>query len=192
MTFQLIANQAVLALRNARLFAQAQAVTRAQSDFLNMAAHELRTPLSVIAGYVSMMGDGTLGEVPNGSGAFRSRDGAFASVSIGGGFRGPDRTGASAYSSDAPAEKGDKVTVSFTGTIDGKPFEGGTGKDIGVEIGSNTFIPGFEDQLIGIRSGETRRSETEGATQQTDSSSAPKLLGRPANAPPTPRDTTRQ
>jgi signal transduction histidine kinase len=62
--FQLIANQAVLALRNARLFAQAQAVTRAQSDFLNMAAHELRTPLSVIAGYVSMMEDGTLGQPP--------------------------------------------------------------------------------------------------------------------------------
>ena len=62
--FQLIGNQAVLALRNARLFTQAQAVTRAQSDFLNMAAHELRTPLSVIAGYVSMMEDGTLGEAP--------------------------------------------------------------------------------------------------------------------------------
>jgi len=62
--FQLIGNQAVLALRNARLFAQAQAVTRAQSDFLNMAANELRTPLSVIAGYVSMMEDGTLGEPP--------------------------------------------------------------------------------------------------------------------------------
>jgi signal transduction histidine kinase len=62
--FQLIGNQAVLALRNARLFAQAQAVTRAQSDFLNMAAHELRTPLSVIAGYVSMMEDGTLGTPP--------------------------------------------------------------------------------------------------------------------------------
>ena len=62
--FQLIGNQAVLALRNARLFAQAKAVTRAQSDFLNMAAHELRTPLSVIAGYVSMMEDGTLGEPP--------------------------------------------------------------------------------------------------------------------------------
>jgi signal transduction histidine kinase len=62
--FQLIANQAVLALRNARLFAQAQAVTRAQSDFLNMAAHELRTPLSVISGYVSMMEDGTLGRPP--------------------------------------------------------------------------------------------------------------------------------
>jgi signal transduction histidine kinase len=62
--FQLIGNQAVLALRNARLFAQAQAVSRAQSDFLNMAAHELRTPLSVIAGYVSMMEDGTLGDPP--------------------------------------------------------------------------------------------------------------------------------
>ena len=62
--FQVIGNQAVLALRNARLFAQAQAVTRAQSDFLNMAAHELRTPLSVIAGYVSMMEDGTLGAPP--------------------------------------------------------------------------------------------------------------------------------
>jgi signal transduction histidine kinase len=62
--FQVIGNQAVLALRNARLFAQSQAVTRAQSDFLNMAAHELRTPLSVIAGYVSMMEDGTLGSPP--------------------------------------------------------------------------------------------------------------------------------
>jgi signal transduction histidine kinase len=62
--FQVIGNQAVLALRNARLFVQAQAVTRAQSDFLNMAAHELRTPLSVIAGYVSMMEDGTLGDPP--------------------------------------------------------------------------------------------------------------------------------
>ena len=62
--FQLIGNQAVLALRNAHLFARSQAVTRAQSDFLNMAAHELRTPLSVIAGYVSMMEDGTLGDPP--------------------------------------------------------------------------------------------------------------------------------
>jgi trigger factor len=58
------------------------------------------------------------------------------------------------------AEKGDKVTVSFTGTIDGVPFEGGTADDIGVEIGSNTFIPGFEDQLIGIGVGEQRRVES--------------------------------
>ena len=48
------------------------------------------------------------------------------------------------------------MTVSFTGTIDGVPFEGGTGEDIAVVIGSNTFIPGFEEQLIGIKVGETR------------------------------------
>jgi trigger factor len=56
----------------------------------------------------------------------------------------------------AKAETGDKVTVSFTGTIDGEPFEGGTGEDIAVEIGSNSFIPGFEEQLVGIAAGETR------------------------------------
>lgn len=56
----------------------------------------------------------------------------------------------------ARAETGDKVTVSFTGTIDGKPFEGGTGEDIAVELGSNSFIPGFEEQLAGIAAGETR------------------------------------
>jgi trigger factor len=43
----------------------------------------------------------------------------------------------------ATAEQGDRVTVSFTGAIDGQPFEGGTGDDIVVEIGSKTFIPGF-------------------------------------------------
>jgi len=56
----------------------------------------------------------------------------------------------------AKAETGDKVTVSFTGTIDAKPFEGGTGEDIAVELGSNAFIPGFEEQLAGIAAGETR------------------------------------
>jgi trigger factor len=54
------------------------------------------------------------------------------------------------------AETGDRVTVGFKGTIDGVAFEGGTGEDIPVAIGSNTFIPGFEDQLIGIAAGETR------------------------------------
>ena len=48
------------------------------------------------------------------------------------------------------------MTISFAGTIDGAPFEGGTGDDAVVLIGSNTFIPGFEDQLIGIATGETR------------------------------------
>ena len=56
----------------------------------------------------------------------------------------------------AKAETGDKVTVSFKGTIDGQPFEGGTGEDIAVELGSKSFIPGFEEQLAGIAAGETR------------------------------------
>jgi trigger factor len=56
----------------------------------------------------------------------------------------------------AKAESGDRVTISFKGTIDGTPFDGGTGDGIQVVIGSNTFIPGFEDQLIGIGAGETR------------------------------------
>jgi trigger factor len=54
------------------------------------------------------------------------------------------------------AESGDRVVVAFKGTIDGVAFEGGTGEDIPVQIGSNTFIPGFEDQLVGIAAGETR------------------------------------
>ncbi len=56
----------------------------------------------------------------------------------------------------AKAESGDRVTIDFKGTIDGKPFDGGTGEKIPVVIGSNTFIPGFEEQLTGIAAGETR------------------------------------
>ncbi len=56
----------------------------------------------------------------------------------------------------AKAESGDRVTVSFKGSIDGKPFDGGAGENVQVTIGSNTFIPGFEDQLVGIGVGETR------------------------------------
>ena len=54
------------------------------------------------------------------------------------------------------AETGDRVTISFKGTINGTPFDGGTGENIQVTIGSNTFIPGFEEQLTGIATGETR------------------------------------
>ncbi len=54
------------------------------------------------------------------------------------------------------AAKDDRVVISFAGTIDGVPFEGGSGDDSVVMIGSNTFIPGFEDQLIGTGVGETR------------------------------------
>jgi trigger factor len=54
------------------------------------------------------------------------------------------------------AAKDDRVVISYAGTINGEAFEGGSGDDAAVLIGSNTFIPGFEDQLIGIAAGETR------------------------------------
>jgi PAS domain S-box-containing protein len=66
LTLQLVGNVAVLALRNARLFVEAQEAHKARSDFLNMAGHELRTPLTVIKGYLSMLSDGSLGQPPAG------------------------------------------------------------------------------------------------------------------------------
>jgi trigger factor len=59
----------------------------------------------------------------------------------------------------AKAEKFDRVTVDFVGKIDGEAFEGGTSENIEVLIGSNTFIPGFEDQLIGAIAVESRKVE---------------------------------
>jgi trigger factor len=61
-----------------------------------------------------------------------------------------------AKSEGAKAENGDRVTINFKGTIDGTPFDGGTGEAIQVVIGTGQFIPGFEEQLIGIGVGETR------------------------------------
>jgi trigger factor len=56
----------------------------------------------------------------------------------------------------ARAENGDRVTINFKGSINGEVFEGGTGEGIQVVIGAGQFIPGFEEQLIGIGVGETR------------------------------------
>ncbi|KJC46216.1 trigger factor [Bradyrhizobium sp. LTSP857] len=64
--------------------------------------------------------------------------------------------GYAAKDEGAKAESGDRVTINFKGTINGEVFEGGTGEGIQVVIGSNTFIPGFEEQLTGIGAGETR------------------------------------
>ena len=64
--------------------------------------------------------------------------------------------GYAAKAEGAKAESGDRVTINFKGSINGEVFEGGTGEGIQVVIGSNTFIPGFEEQLIGIGAGETR------------------------------------
>jgi trigger factor len=57
---------------------------------------------------------------------------------------------------EGKAEKDDRVVIDFVGSIDGKPFDGGKGEDISVQIGSNTFIPGFEDQLIGVAAGDKK------------------------------------
>jgi trigger factor len=56
----------------------------------------------------------------------------------------------------AKAENGDKLTIDFTGKLDGVAFEGGTGGDIDIVLGSNTFIPGFEEQLVGAGAGDER------------------------------------
>ena len=52
---------------------------------------------------------------------------------------------------DRPAQMGDTVTIDFEGSVDGVPFEGGAGKDYPLTLGSNTFIPGFEEQLAGVK-----------------------------------------
>ncbi|MCA1776140.1 MAG: trigger factor [Loktanella sp.] len=59
----------------------------------------------------------------------------------------------------AKAEEGDQVVIDFIGKIDGEPFEGGTAEDYPLVLGSNSFIPGFEDGLIGVTEGEEKNVE---------------------------------
>ena len=54
---------------------------------------------------------------------------------------------------DGQAEKGDTVVMDFEGFVEGVPFEGGKAENYELELGSNTFIPGFEDQLVGATAG---------------------------------------
>ena len=54
----------------------------------------------------------------------------------------------------AAAENGDAVVIDFVGKIDGVPFEGGAAEQQSVVIGSNRFIPGFEEQLLGVKAGD--------------------------------------
>jgi len=54
-------------------------------------------------------------------------------------------------------EKGDFVTFDFTGYVDGIPFENGSAQDFDLEIGSGRFIPGFEDQMVGMKAGDERK-----------------------------------
>jgi trigger factor len=57
---------------------------------------------------------------------------------------------------DEPADNGDTVQIDFEGFVDDVPFEGGTGQDYSLELGSGTFIPGFEEQLVGVKVGESK------------------------------------
>jgi trigger factor len=81
-----------------------------------------------------------------------------------------------AKSEAAQAENGDRVTISFKGTIDGTLFDGGTAEGIQVVIGAGQFIPGFEEQLIGIASGETRNLKVSFPKNYASE----KLAGQPA------------
>jgi trigger factor len=57
---------------------------------------------------------------------------------------------------DKVAEKGDQVVIDFSGSVDGVKFDGGTASDYPLVLGSNTFIPGFEDQLTGLKAGDAK------------------------------------
>ncbi|MDP2121036.1 MAG: trigger factor [Hoeflea sp.] len=57
---------------------------------------------------------------------------------------------------DGKAADGDKVTIDYLGKLDGVPFEGGADQDAELVIGSNRFIPGFEEQLVGLKAGDQK------------------------------------
>ncbi len=57
---------------------------------------------------------------------------------------------------EGQVENGDFVVIDFVGKVNGEPFEGGTAEDYTLEIGSGTFIPGFEDQLVGMKLNEQK------------------------------------
>lgn len=61
---------------------------------------------------------------------------------------------ASLVVSEKPAKVGDTVVMDFVGKVDGKEFEGGKAENYSLELGSHSFVPGFEEQLVGKKSGE--------------------------------------
>ena len=60
---------------------------------------------------------------------------------------------------ERPAERGDHLVIDYVGTVDGRPFEGGEGRDQLLELGSGRLVPGFEEQLIGASTGDVRDVE---------------------------------
>lgn len=57
---------------------------------------------------------------------------------------------------DTASANGNTVTIDFVGSVDGEKFDGGSAEDYDLELGSNTFIPGFEDQLVGVKAGDVK------------------------------------
>ncbi len=56
-----------------------------------------------------------------------------------------------------PAQVGDRLKISYSGTLDGEPFEGGSAEDIQIELGVGRMLPGFEEGLVGAQAGDERR-----------------------------------
>ena len=78
---------------------------------------------------------------------------------------------------EGEAESGDYLLVDYVGTLDGEAFEGGTGRDQLLELGSGRLIPGFEEQLVGARAGDERTVEV----TFPEDYGATELAGRPAS-----------
>jgi trigger factor len=77
---------------------------------------------------------------------------------------------------DGAAAKDDTVVIDYEGSIDGVPFEGGKGSDFSLTLGSGTFIPGFEDGLIGVAAGDNRDVKVTFPTEYH----APEMAGKDA------------
>ncbi len=80
------------------------------------------------------------------------------------------------HSKDGKAEMGDVVTIDFLGKIDGEAFSGGAAKGFKLELGSNQFIPGFEEQLVGVKKGDS----TEVNVSFPENYHSASLAGKPA------------
>ena len=77
----------------------------------------------------------------------------------------------------AKAKDGDQLTIDFKGSVDGEPFDGGSAEDFPLVLGSKSFIPGFEDQLVGVKAGD----EVEVKVTFPETYGAPNLAGKEAS-----------
>ena len=78
---------------------------------------------------------------------------------------------------DGEVENGDTVKLDFEGFADGEAFEGGEAEDFDLEIGSGSFIPGFEEQMVGMKAGEEKEIEVTFPEEYH----AAELAGKPAS-----------